>query len=365
MDEVEKKENAIDLDDEEGISLIDSQGMLDVLAAFPEQMEEALEISSQGIKIDSISSILSVVVLGMGGSGISGDVAFSLLSNFGFELPFSTVKGYRLPPFVRENALVIAVSYSGNTEETLTCFEEAMRRGAKVVAISSGGKLEELASDRGVPFYKIPAGLQPRASIGYLSVPIISLIEQMELVKGLVAEIRQSIPMLRERSSEYGFSNPLASNPAKKLAKRILGSVPVIYGSEGLLSVASMRWKAQFNENAKIPAFSNFFPELNHNETVGWKNLEELCSKFHILILREEGAHPRVEKRITITSELIADSVGEISDVFARGSNPTERFLDLVYLGDWTSVYLALLLGEDPTPVKRIEELKKKLASEE
>ena len=354
---------AVDLDNAEELGGIDPSGMLSVVERFPAQVREALEIGSNAVDLPSAGGITSIVVLGMGGSGISGDVVASLLYG-SLPLPVMTVKGYSLPALVGPGSLVFAVSYSGNTEETLHCLEEALGRGARAIAVTSGGRLAEVAGENGLAVFRIPPGLQPRASLGYLVVPLVAALERMGLVDGMVRRFGDAVGMLEERSKEYGAGTPLANNPTKRLAKDLLGYMPVVYGSEGTVAVAAKRWKAQFNEMAKVPSFDNWFPELNHNETVGWKNLEDICSRCHLVVLREPREHARVARRIEITMDLLGDTLGHITQVCARGSNRVERLLDLVYFGDFTSVYLALALEEDPTPVTRIEELKKRLAED-
>jgi glucose/mannose-6-phosphate isomerase len=355
-------EPGIDLEDTGAFDSIDPAGMLSVVERFSEQVRESLEIGQEDISLPDPDGLKAVVVLGMGGSGISGDVVSALAPGAGLPVPVVTVKGYALPAYVGPDCLVFAVSYSGNTEETLDCLEQARTAGARLVAVSSGGRMAEIAGKQGIPLFTIPGGHQPRASLGYLFVPILSALERMGLIRGTLDELRSAVGMLAERSREYGRATELESNPTKRLAKDLLGYLPVVYGSEGSLAVAALRWKAQLNEMAKVPAFCNSFPELNHNETVGWQNLEEICSRSHLIVLRERNEHPRVEKRIEITLDLLADSLGHITQICARGSNQVERLLDIMYFGDFTSVYLALALGQDPTPVTRIEELKKRLA---
>ncbi|MHB8896118.1 MAG: bifunctional phosphoglucose/phosphomannose isomerase [Candidatus Geothermincolia bacterium] len=355
-------ESKVDLDDMAEMACVDVADMLGVLERFPQQLREAIDIGQSEIALPSVSGLRDVAVLGMGGSGISGDVVAALSAQSGLRMPVTTVKGYRLPAYIGSDSLVFAVSYSGNTEETLDCLEQALDRGATVIAVSSGGKLASVARKRGIPLFEIPGGMQPRASLGYLFVPIMCALERMGMISGAVDELTGSVELLERRRAEYGIEAQLESNPAKRLAKDLVGYVPVVYGAEGYLAVAALRWKAQFNEMAKIPSFNNSFPELNHNETVGWQNLEDVCRRFSVITLGEPALHERVDRRMKITLELIQESVGHTTRVCARGSNTTERLLDLVYFGDFASVYLALALGQDPTPVTRIENLKKQLA---
>ncbi|MFH1149516.1 MAG: bifunctional phosphoglucose/phosphomannose isomerase [Actinomycetota bacterium] len=355
----------VDLDDPSGFEAVDLSDMLGAVERFGSQVREALEIGRAGISLPSAEGVRNVVVLGMGGSGVSGDVVGALAPASGLEVPLVTVKGYTLPRFVDQCSLVFAVSYSGNTEETLECVQQASMRGARLVGVTSGGALRAMAEEKGFPAFYIPGGMQPRASLGYLFVPVACALERMGLVSGLISDLEGAVPMLEERGGEHGRASELDNNPTKRLAKELPGQLLVIYGSEGALAVAALRWKAQLNENSKVPAFHNSFPELNHNETVGWQHLEEICGSVHLVVLRETGGHPRIEKRVRITLDLIGDRLGAVTHVCARGENAAERLLDLVYFGDFVSVYLALLLGQDPTPVTRIEELKKRMSGPE
>jgi glucose/mannose-6-phosphate isomerase len=352
----------VDLDDPAAITDADPSGMLDAVEGFPGQVREALRIGGSELELPDPAGVRMVAVLGMGGSGISGDVVATLAGEAGLNLPVLTVKGYRVPSYIDKDSLVFAVSYSGNTEETLEGVRQVLDRGSKVVAVTSGGTLSAIAMKNDLPLLTVPGGFQPRASLGYLFVPILCVLERMGLASGITALLDEATGTLEERSAEYGWNSDFDSNPTKRLAKDLVGFVPVVYGSEGALSVAALRWKAQLNENAKVAAFHNSFPELNHNETVGWLNPPEVCSRFHLIVLRDRGEHPRIEKRIAITTDLLEESVGHITQVCARGSNTVEDLLDLIYFGDFTSVYLALALGEDPTPVERIQRLKDRLS---
>lgn len=349
------------LDSTDRIAEIDKSGMLVSIEGFGRQVREAIEVGRSDVLLPSIEGIKTIAVLGMGGSGISGDVVASLVAD-SLPIPVITVKGYELPAAVDGGSLVFAVSYSGNTEETLECLIRAQERGARLVCISSDGRMEEIARDKGIGIFKVPGGFQPRASLGFLTVPILIVLERTGLVSGFAEELLLAADMLDERSLEYGVANPIEDNPAKRLAKDLVGYLPVVYGSEGTMEVAAKRWKTQFNENSKVPAFYNWFSELNHNETVGWKNQAEVCSLAHLIVIREREEHPRIARRIDITTDLLDDSVGHITQVWARGGSRTECLLDAIYLGDFTSFYLAIALGQDPTPVTRIESLKRRLA---
>ncbi len=351
---------AVDLDDKESFSRIDVSKMLEVVLRFPEQLRDAMRIAQADVILPEPSSIRNIVVFGMGGSGISGDIAQAMASGVS-PVPVICLKGYTVPNFVGDGTLAFSVSYSGNTEETLEATRVALERGARVIGITSGGALGELLREKGVFFFEIPSGFQPRAAVGYLCVPLLLSLERCKVMPGIGAELEKAVELAEHRAEEYGPDNPTEANPTKRLAKGLFGYLPVIYGSEGFIWVAAMRWKTQINENAKYPAFFNSFPELNHNETVGWKNLGEICRLAHIIVLREDGEHQRTKLRVEITTEILGRSVARITQVCARGTTRTEKIFDLLYFSDFLSVYLSLLLGEDPTPVERIAELKRRL----
>ncbi|MBI4744408.1 MAG: bifunctional phosphoglucose/phosphomannose isomerase [Actinobacteria bacterium] len=349
------------LDSFELIKSIDKSGMLSVVEKFPTQCKEAAKIGDS-IKISwDCSSLRSVIVLGMGGSGIGGDILKTVLADE-LNLPVFVNKTYQLPAFVNNESLVFAVSYSGNTEETLSGFDEARARKARIVAVTSGGELKEKAEKLNYPIVKIPAGFQPRAVLGYLFFPVIIALAKIGLIKDKSDDIHQTIELLDELSKNYSSSNPLDKNKAKQLAVDLFNQIPVIYGSDGLTDVSALRWKCQFNENSKIPAFNHIFPELNHNEIVGWERLKELNEKFSLIFLRDESDHSRLIKRMDVTKELLADSVGNIYEVWTKGKSKLTKIFSSIYLGDFISVYLALLYKVDPTPVERITLLKNRLS---
>lgn len=353
---------AVDLDDKDSFSRIDISGMIEVLSGFPEQMRDAMEIAREQFQLPDLDSIRNVVVLGMGGSGVSGDIA-SALSFRRSPIPVISIKGYAVPEFVGRETLAFSVSYSGNTEETLEATRRAIERGARVIGITSGGSLGEFLKENGLFYFQIPQGFQPRAAVGYLCIPLLLSLERCGILQGVGFELDRGAALIESRSREYGPENPTEENPVKRLAKGLFGYLPVIYGSEGFLWVVATRWKTQINENAKYPAFFNNFPELNHNEVVGWKNLKEVCRMSHLVVLREDSEHQRMKARVETTAEILGSSVSRITQVCARGTSETEKLFDLFYFGDFLSVYLSLLVGEDPTPVERINELKRRLKS--
>lgn len=343
------------LDDIEKMREIDKDGMLDVLENFPEQIEEVVEELDLNLLPFQPDEI---VVAGMGGSGIVGDILKSFLANR-IKIPIYVNKDYNIPSFVDENTLLFVVSYSGNTEETLNAAREGMKRKAKVVGISSDGELESLCKERGVVFIQAPKGYHPRAAIAFLFIPVLKMLSEMLIYDSDVA-ILDAISELKELRDKIKPDVKEEENLAKQLAKRIKGKIPIIYGHSIYNAVAN-RWHTQFNENAEILSWFGAFPEMNHNEVVGWKG-DEKSSNFIPILLRNNKEDDRIDKRIEVTKEKVFKPVtDDIIEVWAKADTQLARILYLIYLGDYVSIYLALLYGRDPSPVKIIDELKASL----
>lgn len=348
------------LNDPETIKSIDVSDMLGVTGAFPAQCREAVALAESLDFEAPDSNISSVVTLGMGGSGIGGDVVKALLEPKS-KVPVTVCKGYSLPAFVGPETLVFAISYSGGTEETLTTFRQAAEAGARIIAVTSGGNLEEQANERGFKVIKVPGGLQPRAALGYLSLTVMVALARLGLIDDVAADIEETLEILEMMSEHMGAASSAGNNIAKQLAGRLYEKMPIVYGSEGTPAVAALRWKCQFNENSKVPAYWHQFPELDHNEIVGWQELSEMAERCCLVTLRSPGENARTQKRIEITLPLLEDIVGESLQVWSEGDSELARLYSLIYLGDFTSVYLAILNGVDPTPVERVLLLKEKL----
>jgi glucose/mannose-6-phosphate isomerase len=256
---------------------------------------------------------------------------------------------------------VFASSYSGNTEETISAYEDASARGARVIVLTTGGKLGELAADRGHPVAILPQGYPPRAAIGFGVVLPTVFMSRLGLIPDMGEDFRLAAEELKGEVKAFGPSSRTGDNPAKQLARSILGKLPVVYGSEGTTGPLAIRWKGQISENGKQLAYSHVIPEMNHNEIVGWQAEEDYVASTACIFLKEEADHPRVEKRIEITSELLAASGASVHRSSGKGSTFLSRLFSLTSLGDFVSLYLAFLRQVDPTPVRIIEELKKRL----
>ncbi|MDQ3785274.1 MAG: bifunctional phosphoglucose/phosphomannose isomerase [Actinomycetota bacterium] len=352
----------IDLDDVEAIEQLDSLSILDDVEAFPRQCREAWRIAQTAEDLPSGAGVDSVLVIGMGGSGISGDMAQAVLEPR-FPLPWRVVKGYGpLPDWVGCNTCVFVMSYSGQTEEALAAFEDASERGTKIVIISSGGALTKMARDRGAALIRIPGGLQPRASLGYLSLCLLGTLRKMQLASDMTGDMEEAVEVLDGIAAGCRREVPIGANPAKSLAGRLYGKIPVIYGGYGVGAVAAQRFKTDLNEYAKSPAFYNVLPELNHNEVVGWNRLVELTSaNFVLVLLRDPQEDERVALRFPATAKLIAEHVSDVVEVYSEGRSPLARLLSFALMGQLASVYLGFGYGVDPGPVEAIDMLKREL----
>ena len=353
---------SLDLDDLEAIERLDGEGVLGAVEAFPGQCRAAWELGRAATDLPDASGLSSILVLGMGGSGVSGDVVQSVVEPR-LPLPFRTIKSYGpLPAWAGRNTLVFAVSYSGSTEETLAAAEEARARGCRMVTLSSGGALAEVAADQGLAHVSVPGGLQPRASLGYLSLPILAVLTSMGLVPDIQDEVDEALAVLTDLASRCRRDRGVLENPAKGLAARIHGRVPVIYGGHGLAATAAYRFKCDLNEYGKTPAFWHFLPELDHNEIVGWNVLAELTSeRFVNVLLRDPGEHPRVALRFDITRSLMEGHMKETIEIRSEGSSALARLLSLVLVTQLAAIYVGLSYEVDPGPVEVITRLKNEL----
>jgi len=325
----------------------------------PEQFSEMLNLSivlPDRYKKD----YRNIVVSGLGGSAIGGDILRSYALDR-CQVPVLVNRDYVLPAFVNELSLVLAVSYSGNTEETLSAYQQAQQRGADIIVVSSGGKLSELARNDGFLVVEVPGGMSPRAASGYLFCPLALILEKMDLLKGARLDLQETWQVLKELREEINPAVAEEHNFARQLARKMKDRIPVIWGSSAHSDIAAMRWKAQINENAKAPAYYNAFPELDHNELVGFEAPDELLSRLLVIIMCDPDDHEQVKKRIRITGDIIREKVAGVIEIKTRGSSWLAKLYSLIYTGDYASFYLALEYGINPTPVKAIDYLKAEL----
>jgi len=328
--------------------------MISVLDRFTDQCVSAIE---QGKTFERVPKqrIDKIVVCGMGGSAVAGD----LVKRFS-RVPFFTNRGYLLPVFTNRSTLLVALSYSGNTAETLSALTRGIEAGASILVIASGGKLEQICNAQDLPFLKIPAGYQPRSAVGHLTLPLLAILSRI----GLVREIgpwEALLAGLAQVKARCSLNTPSDENPAKRLAETLAGHIPVVYGTVDNTDVVAMRFKTQFNENAKQPAFWNAFPELNHNELVSLVRAD-LFANQHVLLLENAYDLPENRARIEITSSLLEKSEIPFTKLVAEGKSELAQVFSQIYFGDYLSYYLAILNGVDPTPVEPIENFKRALA---
>lgn len=337
---------------------IDKNNVLELCLKTPEHCKNAMKLAQIPKRVRRIKP-RNILVAGMGGSAIGGEILREWLIDR-ISIPIEVCKDYILPAYVNEDTLVFAVSYSGETEETLTAFIEAMKRKSMVVSITSGGRLQKFSEKLGVPFVRVPEGLAPRIAFPYLFFPMIQLLKQFDIISGYEEEIEEAIQVLENIRDENAPAVPLKENFAKKLAWELKDSVPIVYGFRQYCPVAR-RLKSQFNENSKIPSFFDVFPELNHNEIMGWEARGEFTKIFLVILIRDENEPPEIRHKIELTKELALQKAKKVLEIHAKGEGKLARMLSVLYLGDLTSVYLAILHGVDPLPVETISKLKKQM----
>lgn len=349
------------LDRLDTIKKIDKGNMLGLIYNFPDHCKEAIEIARQSTRGLRFTNIMNVIIAGLGGSAIGGDLIRMITANSA-QIPIVVNRDYSLPAFVDERTLVIASSYSGNTEETLAAYEHAKSKRAKIIAITTGGELKNRAMADEIPYITIPGGLPPRAALGYSFFPIFVLLKELGIGFGR-QDVERAIDLLYETREQLKEDLLEKENPAKQLARKIHGKIPVIYGSSNLTDVIAVRWKGQFNENSKHPAFYNAFPELDHNEIMGFEGDKELLKVLELIVLRSDFENDRMKKRIDITSDIIKDSVSGITNLWPRGETHLEQMLYHIMLGDYVTAYLAILNEKDPVEIDFIDELKVRMKS--
>lgn len=322
--------------------------MKEMIRSLPEQIIAGKRLAEQ-ISLPKIKDIKNIVVSGMGGSAIGGDLLFDILSKE-LSVTIYVNRSYSLPAFVNEDTLIFISSYSGNTEETLSSFRKAQEKTKNIICITSNG---ELAKESKFTTVKIPGGYQPRAAIGYLFTPMLVILSRIGIIKDKNKDIEECVKLLKSLTPDFDSDKgePYA------LAEKLNGKVPIIYADFSFQSVTK-RWSAQLNENSKTFAHYNIFPELNHNEIVGFgfPTFENFC-----IFLRDKEEHQQVKKRIDITKEIIGHSTSGIEDIWSKGESFLTRVFSLIYFGDWVSYWLAVIRKVDPTPVERISYLKKRL----
>ncbi len=351
------------MDLQEAIHRLDKSDMLARIRAIPDHFRQAsvdnaeVEIPFRSEEIDNI------LVAGMGGSAISGDVARSLAAETA-TLPIQVNRNYDVPGWVGPRTLVVVSSYSGNTEESLSAFEQAERAGAKIVCVTSGGRLGEQAQAAGLPVFSLPGGYPPRTALVFLTLPLLRVLHSLGQIEEYDAAVEETCAVIEELWQNYSPQSDPKHNVPLHIALQCDGLMPIIYTCSGLLEVAGVRWRGQFSENAEVLAFSNTFPEMNHNEIVGWGLHPELDKTMQVIYLRDRGDHTRNQMRMDIVREIIETTSNPVLEVWSAGESNLARLFSTIFVGDLASFYAAMVNGVDPTPVETIDYLKKSLAAQ-
>jgi len=344
------------------IKKIDKSNMLSLLLDFPLQCRQAYDIAKVNQLLFEKKDFTKIVFAGLGGSAIGADMVRSYLY-FESKIPISVCREYELPAYVDNSTLVFISSYSGNTEETLSAYQQAKGKGATLILISSDGSLKDYATKDNLTFIEIPRGLPPRCALGYLSITPLVLLNKLGVVEDIAPAIVEMVEVLEELKNRN--LNPRIGqkdNIAKYIADKLFNKFAVIYSSSIHFDTAVTRLRSQLNENSKSLASTHVFPEMNHNEIVGWQNPKKLFKNFVVLMLRDKDMHRRVTARMDITSDILKDEGVSVLEIWSRGQNLLSRIFSLIYIGDFISFYLAILYGIDPTPVDRVTYLKRRLA---
>jgi len=346
------------LDDPTALAAADPHGARDVLAAFPAQCRAAVSIETQALPMVKRPRV--VVIAAMGGSAAAGDLVAACAADR-VEIPVVVHRGYGLPSVAWDDALIIAVSYSGNSAEVLSAADTARARRLPLVLVTAGGELAALAAQRGVPCALVPAGIMPRMALGSLFFPMVRVLRALDLDVVSSEEIDEALAVIDALGRELAPARPAAGNDAKRLALAIGARWPAVYGGPVTGPVA-YRWKTDFEENAKTFALAGALPEMNHNTIEAWRT--PLARDLHLILLRDDREEPAIARRFALLQDLVAAGAGGVSECRTRGRGVLARLLSLTYLGQWTSYYLAVLRGVDPWMVPTLDEMKRRLDQE-
>ncbi len=346
---------------------LDTQDMFSVLYSFPEQVRQAIEIGEQAPIFRQAPVSNRIAIFGLGGSAIGGDLLRSFLAStdWGEHLDISVHRSYTAPKWINGDTNIIVSSYSGETEETLSAFDQVRKRTMRALAITTGGTLQQKAVTWGVPVINIPPGFQPRCALAFSFFPLLVALGRSGMIDahGVRMNSRGVNELIRELEAVRDtYASKAAKNPALVLAKKLHGTYPVIYSASERMEAVNLRWRGQIQENAKQVAFGNVLPEMNHNEINGWQFPKGKTKPFEVILLRDNDDHDRTKIRFDALQSIIKGSVGGVTTVEGSGKSLLARMFTAIYLGDWTSYHLALLNGVDPSPVPVIQKLKSTLA---
>ena len=338
----------------------DPEDMKKAIYSFADNLRDAMAIGQQVSLTSTYTKIENVVVAGMGGSAIGGDVNRMLLRDE-LKVPIYVSRNYNVPAWANARTLVIASSYSGGTEETLSALADALTKGCQVCGVTTGGALLDVLQKNNCDTVIIPTGLQPRAALAYSFVPMLYLLMGVGLVASDIEQkLKKTADLLESLRDNYSKADD--ENGTWSLAKSVHGTIPIIYGETDSTAVVALRWRGQFCENGKMLAFHNELPELNHNEIVGWENNPELFNHLSIIWLKDKSDHERVSVRQDVTGAILDNVTKNQYEVAVGGGSRFERLLHLIHYGDWVSLWCAYLHDTDPSPVEKISNLKDQLS---
>jgi len=344
------------------IKKLDKSNMLDLLLDFPEHCKAALDLAGKSNVLFKKRDFKNIVFAGLGGSAIGADLVRSYLY-FESKIPIQVFREYELPAFINESTLIFLSSYSGNTEETLSAYAQAKEKGATLIVISSDGKLKEYAQSDNVTFIGIPQGSPPRCNLGYLSIIPLCILAKLSLIKDVNLSVNQMIKTLEElKNKNLNPSIGGKDNIAKAVALKLLNKFTIVYSASVHFDICVTRFRGEIAENSKALASSHVFPEMNHNEIVGWEQPKRVFKNFVVVMLRDKNMHPRLALRMDITRDIIKKEGPQVLEIWSRGENLLSRIFSLIYIGDFVSYYLAILYGIDPTPVDKVTYLKNRLS---
>jgi len=351
----------INLDNQQIYKKLDTTNLYERISDLPQQCRQAWKSAISLPLPKDFKKIDKIVILGMGGSAIGGDLLRTIVS-LQSKVEVVVQRDYEIPKSVDKNTLVIASSYSGNTEETLSAFNQALETPCKKFVITTGGKISEIASKNGVPLFSFGYASEPRAALGYSFFSLMAFLCNLDVISDEVLKIDNTLKTLEKNAAKLSKDVQLKKNPAKQLAEKLYGNIVIVYGA-GILSSVAYRWKTQINENSKAWAFSETLPELNHNAVVGYRFPADMTKRIFVVMLRSADMHPRTLKRYDITSDILSKAHVPHKIVDTSGSTPLCRMMNSIMMGDHVSYYLAMLYEINPSPVEIIDYLKKALSS--
>ena len=335
---------------------IDKNDMYKSVYDFSLHIDEAIGIGKKINFKKNYNKISNIVLCGMGGSAIGGDLSSSL-ARHSLSVPVQVNRNYTLPSWVNNETLVICSSYSGNTEESLSAYHEALSKGSKIVGISTGGELTTSLKKNDFDFVIVPSGLQPRAAVSFSFIPLLYILNEINVINpSLIRKIESASKKIKNYTQKYCTTED--TNPTYALAKKIHNTLPIIYGESDLTSAIAVRWKGQVCENSKMLAFHNDIPEMNHNEIVGWQENTDIMKRLSVLWILDKSTHPRNKLRFDSSKEILNTLPFLQEEISLKGETFVERFIHLIHFGDWLSYWCAILHQTDPTPVEKIDTLK-------